>query len=60
MHRQVDVDQMREVVRKGTLLAQLYGYERHAREISLLGKVIEGKKRIKSEKRILTPEYYLK
>ena len=60
MHRKIDVDQMREVVRKGILLAQLYGYERHAREIALLGKVIEGKKRVESKINVKTPYYHLK
>jgi hypothetical protein len=60
MHRKIDVDKVREVVRKGILLAQLYGYERHEKEIVSLGNVIEGKKRVESKINVKTHDYYLK
>ena len=44
--RRIDLDQMREVINNGLSLAQLYKYQRHAREISSLGRVIERKKKV--------------
>jgi len=60
MNRRINVEMMQEVIRKGTSLAQLYGYERHAREIALLGKMIEGKKRVESRIYVKTPDYRFK
>jgi hypothetical protein len=44
---QIDVDQMREVLSNGISLAQLYKYQRHAREIAWLGRMIEKLKKVR-------------
>lgn len=59
-NNKIDVDMMREVIRNGISLVKLYVYERHAREISLLGNMIEGKERVKSGINVKIPDYCLK
>jgi transcriptional regulator with XRE-family HTH domain len=46
MDHRVEFDRIQEVVTKGFSLAQLYKYRRHAKEITSLGKVIEGRGRV--------------